>query len=378
MFKAYKYRLYPNKTQTHMIENHIGSCRYIYNWGLEQKINYYRETGKQLHSIELSAQLTKLKKEIEWLGEVNAQSLQQALRNLDAAYTKFFKEHVGFPKFKSRKNPYQSFLVPQRYKVDFSNNTVYLPKIGSVKTKLHRMFNGSLKTATVSRNPTGKYFISILVDDGKEYPEKQSFCYENTVGVDIGIKYFAVLSTGETVENPRYLANSIKRLGVLQRRVQRKAKGSNNRRKSILKLAKLYEKVKNKRNDFQHKLSSKLISENQAIAVEDLNVVGMRKNHNLARAISDVAWGNFLFKLEYKVLWYGKTILKIGRFEPSSKRCNACGFLNSDLTLNDRYWTCPNCDTNHDRDLNAAINIKKIASSIITPMDNRVEPVDLL
>jgi putative transposase len=377
MFKAYKYRLYPTTPQKVLIEKHFGCCRYVFNWGLEQKINYYHENNKQLHSIELSAKLTQMKKEIEWLCEVNAQSLQQALRNLDAAYTKFFKEHIGFPQFKSRKNLYQTFSIPQRYKVDFIKNTVLLPKIGAIKTKLHRLFEGTTKTATVSRAPTGKYFISILVDDGKEEPKKQLYTEDNIIGVDVGIKQFAVLSTGEKVENPKYLYNSMKRLEALHKRVHNKTKGSNNRRKAKQKLSLLYEKVKNQRNDFQHKLSAKLISENQAIAVEDLNVSGLMKNHNLAKAISDAAWSNFLFKLEYKALWQGKTVLKIGRFEPSSKRCNACGFHNANLTLNDRYWTCPACNTIHDRDVNAAINIKKMAVGLISPMDYRVEPVDL-
>lgn len=375
MFKAYKYRLYPTTPQKVLIEKHFGCCRYVYNWGLEQKIHHYEETGESIQKNELSAKLTSLKKETEWLCEVNSQSLQGALRNLDAAYTKFFKEHSGFPKFKSRKNHSQSFSVPQRYKVDFIKNTVLLPKIGNVKAIIQRRFEGTAKTATVSRTSTGKYFVSILVDDGKEEPEKQSYNEETAIGVDVGIKHFAVLSNGEKVENPKYLKNSIKRLKVLQKRISRKHKGSNNRKKAKLKLALLYEKITNQRNDFQHKLSTRLICENQAIAVETLNVAGMVKNRCLSQSISDAAWSSFIFKLEYKARMYGKTILKIGTFEPSSKQCSICGYLKADLTLKDRHWQCPSCNTEHDRDINAAINIKKIAVTI-TPLDEGVEPVD--
>lgn len=382
MFKAYKYRLYPTTPQKVLIEKHFGCCRYVYNWGLEQKINYYHENNKQLHSIELSAKLTQMKKEIEWLSEVNAQSLQGALRNLDAAYTKFFKEHIGFPKFKSKKTHSQSFSVPQKYKVDFVKNTVSLPKIGAIKTKLHRPFQGNTKTITVSKTSTGKYFVSILVDDGKEEPEKQSFCEENIVGIDLGITHFAILSTGEKIENPRCLKNSIERLKILHKRMERKKKGSNNRRKAIKKLALLHEKVTNQRNDFQHKLSKKLICENQAIALENMNVVGMIKNHCLAQSISDAAWSSFVMKLQYKAEWYGKTILRIGRFQPSSKICNNCGNINENLTLRIRSWVCPACNTEHDRDINAAANIKKIAvrmdinKCITSPSDGGVELAD--
>ncbi len=351
----------PTKNQTILLEKHIGSCRYIYNWALKLKIKTYEQTGKLISQFDINKQITILKKENEWLKEVNSQSLQGMTRNLESAFTRFFREKIGFPNFKSKKNPIQSFPVPQHYYAYFEKGIVKLPKIGEVKAVLHRSFEGTLKTATVSRSATGGYYISILVDDEKEFPEKQEFSESTTVGIDVGVKDFAILSTGEKVENPKYLKNSLKRLKVLQKRVSRKQKGSKNREKAKQRLAKLHEKISNQRNDFQHKISFKLISENQALAVETLNVKGMIKNHHLAQAIGDSAWSSFVTKLEYKAEWYGKTLLRIGQFEPSSKVCNVCGFHNSELTLKDREWTCPDCKTKHDRDINAAINIKKFA-----------------
>ncbi|AKB52326.1 Mobile element protein [Methanosarcina barkeri str. Wiesmoor] len=302
-----------------------------------------------------------MKSSNEWLGKVNSQSLQGMTKQVESAFTRFFREKNGFPKFKSKKNPIQSFPIPQHYSVNFENNTVKLPKIGEIKAVLHRKFEGELKTATVSRSCKGNYYISILVEDEIELPEKQEFYESTTVGIDVGIKDFAVLSTGEKIENPKYLKNSLKRLKVLQKRVSRKQKGSKNRAKAKKRLAVLHENISNQRKDFQNKLSFRLVSENQAIALETLNVKGMQKNHHLSQSIIDSAWSSFVTKLEYKAEWYGKTILRIGQFEPSSKVCHVCGYHNSDLALKDREWTCPDCKTVLDRDINAAINIKKFA-----------------
>lgn len=247
--------------------------------------------------------------------------------------------------------------------MDFVNKKVSIPDIGIVKAKFNRVFDGAKKNMTVSKTSTGKYFIAILVDNQQEFPEKQSYTEASTLGADMRIIHFAVLSTGEKIENPKYLQKSLKKLKVLQRRVARQKKGSNNRKKTIIRLSRLHEKICNQRSDFQHKLSARLIRENQAIAVESLNVKGMIKNHSLAQAISDAAWSSFVSKLEYKALWYGKTILRVGTFEPSSKLCSACGYRNADLTLNDRFWICPVCNIRHDRDINAAINIKQISLS---------------
>ncbi|MDW7731659.1 MAG: IS200/IS605 family element RNA-guided endonuclease TnpB [Methanolobus sp.] len=363
MLKAYKYRMYPTKEQQEMFFKHFGACRFIYNWGLEQKIKTYEQDGKSISRFDLNKGITILKRvDHEWLKDVNAQSLQGATLNLENAFTRFFREKKGFPKFKSRKNPVQEFSVPQNYKIDLENNRIFLPKIGNVKTILHRNIgDGGLKTATVSRTPTGKFYISILVDDGLEFPEKTEISENDTVGVDVGIKDFAITSNGDKIDNPRHLKNSMKRLKVLSKRLSRKKKGSNNRNKARLQVAKLHEKISDQRHDFQHRLSSTLVSDNQAIAVETLNVSGMLKNHCLAQHISDASWNSFVEKLEYKAEWYGKTILHIGQFEPSTKICNICGYHNGKLTLADRQWQCPDCNTNHDRDINAAINIKKFA-----------------
>ena len=263
------------------------------------------------------------------LGDVNSQSLQGMTKQVESAFNRFFREKNGFPKFKSKKNPIKSFLIPQHYNVDFENDTIKLPKIGEIKAVLHKTFEGELKTATISKSCTGKYYISILVEDGKEFPVKQVFSESTAIGVEVGIKNFTVISTGEKVENPKYLKKSLKRLKVLQKRVSRKQNGSKNREKAKQKLVVLHEKITNKRNDFQHKLSFKLVSKNQEIAVETPNVKEMIKNHHLAQAICDSAWSSFVTKLEYKSEWSGKIILMIGKFVPSSKICHVCGYHNS-------------------------------------------------
>jgi len=308
------------------------------------------------------------------LKEVNSQSLQQASKNLNSAYNKFFNEGAGFPKKKSKKNPLQSFQIPQHYRIE--DNKIWLSKIGWVKIKLHRaMMQGNMKTATISRTQTGKYYISIIVENDIELPEKQEFSHLTMIGVDVGIKTFAACSNCELIEHPKFLKNSLKRLKCLQRRVTKKVLNSNNWKKAVQQVSKVNEKITNQRNDFQHKVSKKLISENQAIAVETLNIKGMMSNHKLAQVISDSAWYSFVLKLQYKAEWFGKTVLKINQWEPSSKICNVCGYHNSELTLIDRVWQCPSCNVLHDRDINAAINIKKIA---LSPLEWRVGLVDSL
>lgn len=380
MLRAYKFRLYPNAAQREAIVSTMGACRFVYNWALEQCINARKAEEKKPSAFDLNKSLTAMKQENLWLYDHPNQSLQFAIRHMDAAYQNFFrgcakKQGVGFPRFKSRKNPVQSYQMIAGYSIDFDSNRVKLSKIQTpIKAVIDRQFTGTMKTATVSLTSTGKFFLSVLVDDSIEIPEPQGFTSATTIGIDLGIASYVTLSNGEKIENPTFLKNSAVRLGVLQRRLSRKQKGSKNRDKARLKVAKAHEKVSNQREHFQHNLSIRLVRENQAIVVEDLNVAGMMKNHHLAKSIGDASWAELVRQLEYKARWAGKTLLKIGRFEPSSKKCSACGHIIDKMPLSIRSWDCPACGTPHDRDVNAAVNIKQIALG--TGRNPPDEPVD--
>jgi len=363
MLKAYKYRLYPNSEQCTALSKNFGCARWVYNWALSRKIEAYQKENRSLSCFDLSKELPKLKaaEETKWLAEADSQALVMSLRNLDNAFTRFFREKKGFPKFKSKKCKRQSFQIPQRVKVDFEGRKIILPKIGAVRAKLYRKFDGKIKTVTISKTPSGKYFASVLVETDEKPLPKPEIKYETTIGVDLGLTHFAILSNGEKIENPKHLQKSLNRLKFLQRRLSRKKAGSKRRDKARICVAKLHEKITNQRNDFLHKLSIRLIRENQTIALETLNVQGMMQNHRLAQSIGSASWSRFVEFLRYKAEWYGRNIVFIGRFEPSSKICSVCGYHNSELTLADRTWTCPSCQTEHDRDVNAATNIRKLA-----------------
>jgi putative transposase len=359
MLKAYKYRLYPDKKQVELINKHIGCSRFVYNIALEVKSNAYKANKTNLSCFDLIKQLPGLKQECEWLTEVNSQTLQAAVKNLDTAYKNFFRGS-GYPKYKSKWKGNQSFNIPQSVKL--KDGKLYIPKFkGGIKLKLHRPIKGSIRQATISRTPTGKYFVSILCDTGENSKLKNKITQENTLGIDLGIKDFLVTSDGEVVDKPKHLYVLESRIKYIQRKYSR-YKG----KKTKYCLARLHERVANKRKDFLHKLSSMLVSENQSLAIEDLHVKGMIKNHCLAKSISDVGWSMFTTMLQYKCDWYGVNLLKVNRFYPSSKTCNKCGSINKDLTLKDREWTCSKCNTTHDRDINAAINIKKMVSGTDT------------
>ena len=363
MLKAYKYRIYPNKTQEVLLAKHFGCARYIYNYGLERKIKSYSETKKSISRFTIQADLPKLKKaeRTKWLSEVNSLSLQAALLNLDMAFTRFFKEKKGFPKFKSKHDNRQSFSIPQNTTVDYDAKRVYLPKFKEgIKCRFSRKFDGKIKTSTVSRTPTGKYFISILVETEDAIPNKAPIDENKAVGVDLGIKTFATLSDGTEIQNPKYLNKALKKLKRLQRSVSRKKKGSNSRKKAVKLLARQYEKVTNKRKDFLHKTTKYLIDHYDTICLETLSASNMVKNHRLAQAIQDIGIYTFNSYMDYKAEWYGKNIIRIGRFEPSSKMCS-CGHIHRGLKLSDRVWTCPACGSVNQRDLLAAQNIKKFA-----------------
>jgi len=372
LLKAYKYRIYPTKGQIKKITAQFGCCRYVYNWGLQRKAEQYTLTGASTSCFELIGELTELKNKLPWLKEVYSQSLQMSLRHLDNAYTRFFREKKGFPRFKSRKNPVQSCAYPQGVK--FRGAKVFVPKVGPVSVVMHRPLEGTVKTVTLSKSASGKYYLAALVDTGEAQPGKQPFTPTTTVGVDVGITYFATLSTGEKIDNPKYLMKAEKKLIRAQSCGCRRKKGSSNKDRQIIRVAVQHEKVTARRRDFLHKLSKRLISDNQAVAVEKLNIIGMLKNRRLAKQIGSCGWAEFFSFLDYKSDWYGKSILEIGRFEPSSKTCHACGFINRDLKLKDRMWTCPRCGKCLDREGNAAINIKAFAlihQNLIVPRDTR-------
>jgi len=361
--KSFKYRLYPNNKQATLLDKHFGCARWIWNWALAEKIRIYEDTGKSISRFKLQAQIPDLKRgDQSWLSEVNAQSLQASLLFLDRAFMNFFRKKMKFPKFK-KKTDKQSFQVPQRGKLDFENGKLIIPKFQEgIRCKISRKFEGETKTFTVSKAATGKYFVSVLVETPDKVPGKKQITEAGTIGIDVGIKTFGTLSTGEEIENPRFLKKELVRLKVLQRRASKKKKGSANRRKAFKKVALLHEQIVNRRNDFLHKLTHRLTSKSQvdSIAVEDLNIAGMKKNHCLAQAISDVSWSEFFRQLNYKCEWTGTNLLKIGRFEPSSRTCDACGKVNSELKLSDRVWACE-CGAEHDRDQLAARNIKRFA-----------------
>ena len=302
-YKAYKYRIYPNREQQELINKHIGCCRYVYNLCLEKKINAYKTSKKNISSFELMKILPSLKKEQEtsFLKEVNSLSLQAAIRNLDSAYQRFFKEKKGFPKFKSKRNSRQSFQIVQNTNVDFDKKKVYIPKFKEgIKCRFHRFFDGKIKTSTISRTPTGRYYISILVEMDEDNPKKKPIDENQAVGIDLSIKTFATLSNGKEIQNPKNLKNAMTRLKRLQRSLSRKVNGSNNRERARKVLACQYEIVTNRRNDFLEKVTHQLVTTYDTICLETLSARNMMKNHHLAQALSDISIGRFNELIEQK------------------------------------------------------------------------------
>ena len=354
MLKAFKYRLYPTNKQSILLNKHIGASRFVYNLALETKQMAWAGNRVNLSCFDLIKQLPDLKKECEWLKEINSQSLQVPIRNLDNAFTQFFKGQTKFPSFKKKSNN-GSFSIPQS--VEIIGEKLSIPKFKEgIDIVLHRAIKGEIRQATISKTPTGKFFASVLCETGEENIPKVSIEEDTTIGIDLGIKTYLVSSDGKEFENPRFLKKSQSKLKYIQRKYS-KHKGKRTKHK----LAIIHEKVANQRNDFLQKLSSELIKNHDSVAIEDLSIVNMVKNHSLAQSIIDLGWGIFTGCLKYKALWYGKNILRIGRFEPSSKLHSLCGYINKELSLKDREWLCPQCGELVSRDINAAINIKNFA-----------------
>lgn len=373
--KGYKFRLYPTPEQEKYLASCFGCSRFVYNHFLRLITDAYAESKKHLKYTDTAKLLTLLKKDEQysWLTEVNSQSLQQTLKDLESAFSRFFKKLGSFPVFKKSRNR-QSFRIPQHWSITQSG-MLKLPKMLPIKMVQHRAMEGVPSSVTISKTPTGKYYASILV----EYDHKEAPLNGGKIGADLGLKDFLITSEGKKYPNPRFYKHTLKRLKRLQRSLSGKVKGSNNRNKQRLLVAKAHEKVANQRLDMQHKLSLQLTCENQVVAVEDLHIKGMVKNHKLAQAISDASWGQFLTMLEYKGKLYGCEIRKLDRFFPSSKRCSKCGYIHENLTLDIREWICPECGTHHDRDINASTNILIFSNPQIRqelPESTPKEPVE--
>ncbi|OOB79396.1 MAG: transposase [Epulopiscium sp. Nuni2H_MBin001] len=356
--KAYRFRAYPNKAQKNLMDKTFGCVRFVYNFFLGKTMQAYADYKESPSYKKCSKELTGLKQELEWLREVDKFALQNSLINLDKAYQNFFDKNAKFPKFKSKKKAKCSYRTSfTNNNIRFENTHIVLPKLGNVKVRDKHMPQGRILNATITKESDGAYYISLCYTDVEVEPLPSS---DLSVGIDLGIKNFCVTSDCEVIENHRYLAKSLNKLAKLQRELSRKPIGSNNRYKAKIKVAKLHAKIRHQREDFLNKLSNYFIKRYGIICIEDLDVEEMLENSGLARDIIDVSWSGFVSRLTYKSKWHNRKLVKIDRFYPSSQLCNVCNYQNSDVqNLDVRQWKCPECSTNHDRDINAAINILK-------------------
>ena len=380
--KSYKIRLYPNKEQKILMEKHFGCVRFVYNHFLNVRNVEYKTNKVNMSYYDTANELSVLKNKEEYifLNEVNSQSLQWSLRFLDIAFRNFFRGQTKFPNFKKKTN-HQSFKVPVNTTFKLLNNKIIIPKF-----KEGIIFRGKLvldnlvkfNSVNISKTPSGKYFATLQGEFNYEVIKQN----DNKVGIDLGLKEFLITDTGVKIDNPKYLKKSLKKLKYEQKQLSKKIKGSNNRNKQRIIVSLIHEKITNKRMDFLHKLSQKIINENQVICLENLAVKNMIKNHKLAQSISDVSWSKFIEMLKYKSEWNDRQLVQIDRFYPSSKSCSKCHYINDNLTLKDREWICPSCGINHDRDINAAKNILiqgiNILSGSGTESDIKQKPVEAL
>ena len=351
--KTFKYRIYPTKEQEILLAKHFGAKRFVWNYFLNERKNAYLENNTSLNYYNNASSLTKLKQKDEyiWLKEVNSQSVQASLRDLEVAYNRFFSKQGQFPRFKSKRDK-QSFRIPQSTK--YEDGQLNIPKFKKpIKVSEDRPLTGTILFSTISKTPSGKYFVAITCETAHK-PHKKN---KNNVGVDLGIKDLAICSDGKTYENIKTTKKYAKKLSYEQRQLSKKQKGSNSRNKQRIKVAKVHEKISNSRTNHIHNITTQIVRENQTICVEDLSVINMMKNHKLAKSISDCSWSEFLRQLKYKSEWNERNLIQIDKFFPSSKTCNKCKFVNQDLQLKDRIWVCPVCGTELDRDINASENI---------------------
>ena len=370
--KTYKFRIYPTAEQEVLLAKHFGCTRFVYNHFLNERKEQYQQNKKSDNYCAQAKSLTKIKKkaETEWLKEVNSQTLQFALRSLDTAFLNFFRGNAQFPKFKSKKHK-NTFTIPQFGKIE--DGKVIIPKFKEgIKVKLHREVKGKIGKMNITKTPTGKYYVSIFTEQIIDELPKTG----KQVGIDLGLKDFVITSDNKKFKNNRYTKKYAKQLKKAQQHLSRKQKGSNGFEKQKLKVAKIHEKIVSCRLDTLHKVSHKLVNEFDVIVLEDLNVKGMIKNHKLSKHIADASWGNFITLLQYKCDWYGKELVKVNRFYPSSKTCGDCGWINQNLKLSDREWTCKSCGVVHDRDENASRNILKEGLKIILNNKNSAGTVE--
>lgn len=394
MLKAIKIRLYPSKEQVVFINKQLGCCRFVYNQCLSYRKTYYETYNRSITSSQTINHIVELKNEFQFLKEVHSKVLQQSVIDLNKSFDNFFKKLSNYPNFKSKKDNRQLCRFPKDAFIGIRGNRIDLIKVlkdihfkCSKKDESYLNKNqDKIKSLTLTKNPSGKYYLSILIDRDINHTVNET---NNAIGVDLGIKDFVITSEGEVFNNLHFKKSNINRIKKLQRRLSRKQKGSSNRNKSRIKLAKLYEHINNRKQYYLHSVSNILINDNQVICMEDLNVKGMSKNHNLAESILEMNFGEFKRILEYKAKWYNRRIIFVDRFYPSSKTCNHCGYINKQLTLKDREWVCPNCGKQINRDYNAALNILNEGLKIIglsspeftlvdyTTMDDRLRNKEL-